>query len=637
MPSRPQLKTSGVNASAMPFASYAQVLRMLMPPAHRVGFYDAKGHALWVSDGVEEPEFRMHLDLVLARFAANRPEEMAGPYSATEQPEPIYVFPIRDSAGNLLGAVGLLCRSLPEGTAYRRPEHVDRLLAPLLDIVSHGWRTQVEPPQPPVLVREIKATNPIIAPAPAPPADAPLPALLRRTLALATRSLNGAFGTVIAAARPFTLTHRVSPDESDLAIDAAIDNVRTSVLRYMSVRTGPLVSNITGTGLVRTDLAGTGRAQQLPYKLLALPLRTESSQLAAALVVFRARNAPDFTGDEVASLAKIAAQVPANLLRELIPSAVTVAPAIQPAAATSANPEHLPEATAATTKAPPEASKLAPATPEQPPSIKANPTPLKIVQLAAAHSAMTMDERVRAALREDNFDLYVQKISPLRDTRRAARYEVLLRMTDGTQLYAPQTFFAAAEANELMPELDQWVIRELMSTLRKRAAALRTNFWEFSINIAAQTLLTDQFSEYVLQELRSSAIPAGLLVFEVAESDAIEHQYSLSILAKRLHEAGCRLALDNCRAGLRTFDSVHKWPVSCLKIDGSLIRNIVTNYRYETQVRAVAEMAREMRIETVAECVESEGIRERLIGMGVDYAQGFHFGKPQPLRTLFRD
>jgi Amt family ammonium transporter len=74
-----------------------------------------------------------------------------------------------------------------------------------------------------------------------------------------------------------------------------------------------------------------------------------------------------------------------------------------------------------------------------------------------------------------------------------------------------------------------------------------------------------------------------------------------------------------------------------LKIDGSLIRNIVTSYRYETQVRAVAEMAREMRIETVAECVESEGIRERLIGMGIDYAQGFHCGKPQPLRTLFSD
>lgn len=631
MPSRPQQKPSGVSASAMPFASYAQVLRMLMPPAHRVGFYDAKGHALWVSDGVEEPEFRMHLDLVLARFAANRPEEMAGSYSATEQPEPVYVFPIRDSAGNLLGAVGLLCRSLPEGTAYRRAEHVDRLLAPLLEIISHSWRAQVEPPSPPVLVREIKA-NPIIASAPAPRADAPLPALLRRTLALATRSLNGAFGSIIAAGRPFTLMHRVSPDESDLAINAAIDNVRTSVLRYMSVCTGPLVSNATsGTGL-----AGTGRTQQLPYKLLALPLRNESSQLAAALTIFRAKNAPDFTGDEVASLAKIAAQLPSNLLSELIPPTETAAPAIQPTA-TSANPETLSEATVTAAITRPEAPTPATLGQHPAPPIKVNPTPLKIVQLTAARSAMTTDERVRAALRENNFDLYVQKISPLRDTRRAARYEVLLRMTDGTELYTPQTFFAAAEASELMPELDQWVIRELMSALRKHAAALRTSFWEFSINIAAQTLLTDEFSEYVLQELRSSAIPAGLLMFEVAESDAIEHQYSLSILAKRLHEAGCRLALDNCRAGLRTFDSVHKWPVSCLKIDGSLIRNIVTNYRYETQVRAVAEMAREMRIETVAECVESEIIRERLSGMGVDYAQGFHFGKPQPLRALFGD
>src|SRR5690606_130110 len=129
------------------------------------------------------------------------------------------------------------------------------------------------------------------------------------------------------------------------------------------------------------------------------------------------------------------------------------------------------------------------------------------------------------------------------------------RMTDGIHLYTPSMFFGAAEASELMPDVDQWVIRELMSTLRKRAVALRTKCWEFSINIAAQTLLTDHFSEYVVNELKNSSIPAGLLVFEVAESDAIEHQYSLSILAKRLHDVGCRLALDNCRGGLRTFDS----------------------------------------------------------------------------------
>jgi ammonium transporter, Amt family len=247
-----------------------------------------------------------------------------------------------------------------------------------------------------------------------------------------------------------------------------------------------------------------------------------------------------------------------------------------------------------------------------------------------------MEDRIRLALGEGGFDLYVQRIAPLRDKERAERFEILLRMKEGDTLHPPQAFFAAAEASDLMPDLDHWVVRELMTTLRKRAATLRTTCWEFSVNIAAQTLLTDRFSEYVVAELKRSSIPAGLLVFEISECDAIEHQYSLSILAKRLHNVGCRIALDNCRAGLRTFDTVRKWPITCMKIDGSLVRNLVSNCRYESQVRAVAKMANDLGIETVAECVENELTRDKLLGMEIDYAQGFYLGRPAPLSTLFR-
>ena len=78
-----------------------------------------------------------------------------------------------------------------------------------------------------------------------------------------------------------------------------------------------------------------------------------------------------------------------------------------------------------------------------------------------------MDERIRLALRQNAFDLYAQRIAPLRDAQRPQRYEVLLRMNDGKALYTPQAFFGAAEAHELMPELDHWVIRELMSALKQ--------------------------------------------------------------------------------------------------------------------------------------------------------------------------
>ena len=109
----------------------------------------------------------------------------------------------------------------------------------------------------------------------------------------------------------------------------------------------------------------------------------------------------------------------------------------------------------------------------------------------------------------------------------------------------------------------------------------------------------------------------------------------MEVLSARLRDVGCRIALDNCRSGLGTLDPLNKWPVSRVKIDGSLIRNISSNSRSESQVRAVAQIAADRGIETVAEGVESQAIQDRLLELGIDYAQGFHLGRPEPLQRLF--
>src|SRR5262249_45015067 len=133
-----------------------------------------------------------------------------------------------------------------------------------------------------------------------------------------------------------------------------------------------------------------------------------------------------------------------------------------------------------------------------------------------------------------------------------------------------------------------------------------------------------------------SVIPPGLLVFEVSEATAFEHQQALERFGARLRDVGCRIALDNCREGLGTFAPLHRWPVSCVKIDGSLIRNVNDNPRCASLVRNVARHAAERGIETVAERVEDATIRERLLDLGIDYAQGFHFGEPVPLAAALR-
>jgi Amt family ammonium transporter len=246
-----------------------------------------------------------------------------------------------------------------------------------------------------------------------------------------------------------------------------------------------------------------------------------------------------------------------------------------------------------------------------------------------------MDVRVREALRDGTFDLYVQTIAPLRNDERPARFEVLLRMPDANQVRTPRSFMAAAQSGYLMPDVDRWVVSELLRKLKQHALSVRTSCWEFCVNLAAQSLTAERFSDFLVAEVCKSAIPAGLLVFEVNEKDAVEHERELHNLAVQLRDVGSRLALDNCRAGLGTLASVRKWPVSCVKIDGSLIRNIANSVQYQSQVRALVDLASSMGVDTVAECVESEAVRDKLLEIGVDYAQGFHLGTPRPLSQLF--
>jgi EAL domain-containing protein (putative c-di-GMP-specific phosphodiesterase class I) len=605
----------------MPYASYAQLVRMLAPLTAKVGFYDAKGELMWISDGLEEPELRMHVEIVLNRHADG--ETSTAPDDGTEAAgQPTYVFPIRCQRGALVGAMAIVFRDLPANASYRRIDTVERLLSPLLEILSHAWQapdpvqaqSSAESQRP-----QAQSSDDIDASLDESPST---PAQLRRTLALATHRLQCAFGAFIVADKAFTLTHRASPDDSDLAMNAAIEAVREPMLRLMQVRRDPIVVN-----------GANGREQAAPNKLLVMPLRSGSGRLAAMLMLFRHKQDRDFTAADLAQLQEVLKRLPASVVAELAPPAPKPTPAPRPAPRPAQTAPAKPASPTPPAKpTPPPAPPLSIVVPNAVPRVIARPAPL----IVTPDAAPTMDERIRAALRDGKFDLYAQRISPLRDESRPARFEVFVRMIDSDRVRAPASFFEAAEASRLMPELDRWVIRQLLSTLRTHAARVRSGRWEFCINIAAQSLIADRFSEFVVAEVCKSSIPAGLLVFEVAEADALEHQDAVEVLSARLRDVGCRIALDNCRAGLATFDPLRKWPVSCVKIDGSLINKVGQHARSESVVRAVTELAASMGIETVAERVESAALCDRLADIGMDYAQGFHFGQPQPLAAVFQ-
>lgn len=625
MSSKPQLRAQPLpSAGTMPFASYTQLVRMLLPLTEKVCFYDAAGQALWISDGLEEPELRMRVEVLLERFRSDDAQERAKANEG-DIDQPTYVFAIRDINATLTGALVIVFRDLPANATYRRIETVERLLTPVLEVLAHAWELESKAAVPNLEPAQLTDDFPELDA----PSDnaAPLPALLRRTLASSTHQLQCAFGALVVTDRAFTLTHRASPDESDLTINSAIDAVREPMLKLMQLRADALLVN--GT---------PGRERVVPHKLLVLPLRPTSNRLAAMLMLFRNKQDRDFTSSDVAELTRILSRVPTSALAELDPAPPAQAPI--EAAAPKPSPARVAPATTEAPKntaAPVASADATPIRVVVPPASPSRPTtsPAGIALRVTPDSVPTMEDRLRTALREDSFDLVTQRISPLRDEKRPARFEVLLRMQEADRLRPPSSFFEAAEACSLMPDLDRWVIRRLLTTLRENASTVRSGRWEFCINIAAQSLVADRFSDFVVAEVCKSSIPAGLLVFEISECDALEHQHALEFLGARLRDVGCRIALDNCRAGLTTFGPLHKWPVSCVKIDGSLIRNVGTSMRSESVVRAVTQLAANMGIETVAERVENATLCDKLADIGMDYAQGFHFGQPEPLSRLF--
>jgi EAL domain-containing protein (putative c-di-GMP-specific phosphodiesterase class I) len=134
--------------------------------------------------------------------------------------------------------------------------------------------------------------------------------------------------------------------------------------------------------------------------------------------------------------------------------------------------------------------------------------------------------------------------------------------------------------------------------------------------------------------LRESKLPRGLLSFEVTETAAVANIVRAETLIRRLRELGSDVALDDFGRGLSSLTYLKTLPVTHLKIDGIFVRDAITDDRSQAMLSAIVQLARAMKLKTVAECVESEAILEAVRGLGVEYGQGFGLGRPTPLQQV---
>ncbi|WP_148260889.1 bifunctional diguanylate cyclase/phosphodiesterase [Conexibacter woesei] len=249
---------------------------------------------------------------------------------------------------------------------------------------------------------------------------------------------------------------------------------------------------------------------------------------------------------------------------------------------------------------------------------------------------ITWAERIRDALEEDRFTLYAQPIVELRSGA-VRQHEVLLRMLDEQgEVIPPAAFIGVAERFDLMQEIDRWVVARAIKEMGQQRRAGRDLVFE--VNISGASTGDPDLLTIIERELRENEIDPINLVLEVTETTAVANIPRAQEFAARLAELGCRFALDDFGAGFGSFYYLKHLPFDILKIDGEFVRSCTTSQTDQLLIRAAVEIARGMGKETIAEYVGDDETVELLRTLGVDYAQGFHLGRPAPLeQRLARD
>ena len=246
---------------------------------------------------------------------------------------------------------------------------------------------------------------------------------------------------------------------------------------------------------------------------------------------------------------------------------------------------------------------------------------------------VAMMNRLQRALEQDEFTLMIQ---PVRGLRGDHYHEVLLRMPDEQgELISPDQFLPVAQEFGLSSRVDLWVLERTLRFLTEHRDRLPGQ--RFAINLAPSTVCRAQLPLEVSRLLRKYSVEAWQLVFEITESSSFGNSPLAAQTLRQLQQMGVRIAIDDFGTGYASYARLKSVDADILKIDGSFIRNIVSNSLDYQIVASICHLARMKKMLVVAEYVETEEIRSAVHALGIDYVQGYLIGKPVPLESLLEE
>lgn len=243
--------------------------------------------------------------------------------------------------------------------------------------------------------------------------------------------------------------------------------------------------------------------------------------------------------------------------------------------------------------------------------------------------------QLRSALEQGRYQVFGQPIASLLTPDSVQRYEMLLRIIDEKgRLVLPAHFMSSATRYQLLPQIDRCVVADVLNQLRTAGARPGYKPLHVSINLSGSTISDDCFLDWLLMQLDETGVNGEWLTFELTETAAVSNMEQAQLLMNKLCARGCRFALDDFGTGLSSLTHLKNLQFSSLKIDGSFIRDILHNQRSQSLVRAIAQLAGALGMDTVAEYVETPEVCMRLIELQVQFGQGYAIGKPRPLTGI---
>ncbi len=238
--------------------------------------------------------------------------------------------------------------------------------------------------------------------------------------------------------------------------------------------------------------------------------------------------------------------------------------------------------------------------------------------------------RLREALAKDELTLFCQPITSLAGGSGFPMAEVLVRLRQEEKaLIPPGEFLPVFEQYGLMPELDRWVVRHVVQHISRGSRIPR-----FSVNVSSQSLADDAFPRAIALELVSAGVSGAALLFEIDEADSLSKLEAAQRCARGIKAVGCGLMLDGFGRLSTSFSAVKALQVNYVKVDGSIVRKLLTDSAAERKLRAIQKVGETTGFKLVAEMVEDQDILLRLKALGVAYAQGFGICEPHPIELV---